>query len=361
MPLPGEAGMSRPRQIATFAARGCCRKTPASSMMGTLEQHRTLQERHKARNIGAFSNRRTLTSALLAVGATVICGAPGYMSPRTAKACTTCEVGDRTEAAMGAEAPYKNRLRGGVQFRFRTDAVGERGRDQIRLREQRLHASLAWAPSDRWMLSVMLPVSRRALRHVNLARHENTGMGDVDLRMRAVLFRDRRFETRHMLTAGAGLELPTARLRRSAQGESLPLEVQAGSASWDPHVDLAYRFAAHPFSMSLSSSLLLSTQGPTGARAGPALLSNIRLQYEPSSWLALRAGLSGRASGPTRESFGIDPNSGGAIVYTSLGLAVPIHRKARIMAEALLPTLNALRGAHREGPVWVVGAYGDFR
>ncbi|MEM6960455.1 MAG: hypothetical protein AAF550_01780, partial [Myxococcota bacterium] len=210
--------------------------------------------------------------------------------------CTTCEVGDRTAAAMGMEPPYRNRVRTGAQIRWRSDTIGQANQDRLQLKEEQFLFFLAWAPTDNWMLSALVPLSRRRITHVNLARSKSLGFGDLDVRARRVLYRDRRFETRHLLTLTVGFELPTAQQPHREHGVELPLELQAGSASLDPLAGLSYRLSIHPLSFTASQSVIVPTRGRFGVRQGIATLYSVAGQIEPASWLGLSAGLSGRTS-----------------------------------------------------------------
>ena len=186
-----------------------------------------------------------------------------------AQACPTCTVGDPTLTTMGAEAPYRNRVRVSAGLSTRGDRVGQPGFDAIELREQRLDLTVAWAATERFVLSLNLPVAHRRLAYSDLSVDNLVALGDAELRGRLVVFRDRKFAPNHLLSLLAGLEMPTAP-SISKNGVRLPLELQAGSRSWDPLVGLAYDHFRSPYSVHMVATLRVSTPGFEGTFAGPS-------------------------------------------------------------------------------------------
>src|SRR4051812_833357 len=97
-----------------------------------------------------------------------VLGAALPLTSDPAQACAACGCGDPTLTVMGAEKPFAGRLRGALTLTHRSDDVGTVQLSQIRAVEERLEASVVYAPSDWLLLSATLPVLDRALHYVSL-------------------------------------------------------------------------------------------------------------------------------------------------------------------------------------------------
>lgn len=239
------------------------------------------------------------------------------------------------------------------------DAVGTPGVNAVRLREQRLELGVAYSPTDRWTLSALLPLVRRDLRFVNLGREVRLGAGDVDLRARAVLYRDRALAARHLLSAVFGFTAPTARVRRDQAGQALPLEFQAGTGSWDPMLGLSYSRFADPWSVNVTAILRVPT-GRDGFRVGPSAQFAATTQLQPWDAFGVRFGALVRVDGVTVENGQDDPDSGGVIAYATAGLIVSPVPDLILQAGLSVPVIKALRGEHREGVALQAGVSLDL-
>ncbi len=295
---------------------------------------------------GVFAGRLLCAAALLSALCSVLW-------PGAAAACATCSVGDRTLTSMGAAQPYANRVRLSLTARHRYDAIGTEGVDGLQLRELRLDLAAAYSPADWLTLSVLAPLVRRDVRFTNLARSVSWNLGDIELNVRGVLYRDRRFAPRHLVSAMAGLKAPTAPARRDPFGQLLPLELQAGTGSWDPSLGVTHAFFADPWSTFISSILTLPTAGFGGSRGGVSWRTVANVQLQPSDAFGIRAGAMLRVDAVARETRqegqGVEPDSGGAVVYATMGAVVSPATDVIIQANLAVPVVNALRGQHDEG------------
>lgn len=298
----------------------------------------------------AFSGASLLALASFALASFVLASfvLASFVFPARARACPTCSVGDPTLTTMGAEAPYKNRVRLSLAASTRGDRLGRPQFDEIRLREQRFDLTAAWSATERLVLSFNLPLSHRHFAYADLSRENIVTLGDAELRARVILFRDRRFSPRHLLSMIAGLEMPTAP-RIDRYGERLPLEVQPGTGSWDPTLGLGYDLFRNPYSLHIIATLKISTPGFEGSLAGPSGRLLATFQWQAHQRFGLRAGVDTRLDGITRESYGEVANSGGFIAFTALGFVASMTSKALLHAFVYIPTLNFLRGEHDEG------------
>ncbi len=291
---------------------------------------------------------RLASAVRLALTAGVLVGAWG-LAATEARACATCSVGDRTLTSMGAAQPYPNRVRLSVGLRYREDGVGTPGVDALELRELRVEVAAAYSPTSWLTLSLLAPVLRRDVLYANLARSVSWDFGDLDFVARAVVFRDRAFAPRHLLSTLVGLEVPTARAQRDRQGQVLPLELQAGSGSWDPSLGLSYAHFADPWSVYVSSVLSLPTRGFDDSRGGASWRTVADLQVQPTNGFGIRMGGLLRVDAVSRENGGPEPDSGGAIVYATMGVVASPATDLILQAGIAVPVVNALTGQHREG------------
>jgi len=261
---------------------------------------------------------------------------------------------------MGVEQPIQNRFRVSLEWRHRTDNVGEPKVNEVKLREERLNVQIAWAPHERVLLLMTAPFVYRSVEYVNLAQIDSVNVGDIELRGKIFIYRDRRLAPKHLLSVLGGVKLPTAPLERSANGALLPIELQSGTGSIDPIFGAAYAFFNFPWSAYASVQGMLPTYGNEGFRGSPSMRTTCALQYQLSPEFALRPGMDTRLDGKALEAGVESADSGGFIGYLTLEALVNPWTDVLLFAGARVPVLNALNGKHREGPVLSAGVALDF-
>jgi len=272
-----------------------------------------------------------------------------------ASACGTCSVGDPTLTIVGFEQPKANRVRTSATLRHRNDSIGETAVDELTLSEQRLELAGAYSPTDRISLSLMMPLVHRLITEVNLAEASIWAPGDLDFRLRGVIWRDRKFAPRHLVSLIGGLEFPTSSIEYGTDGVPLPLEFQAGTGSWDPIVGAAYTMFLDPWSVYVSSVAVFPTTGIADTRASNSFRQTALGQYQPWTFLAFQVGAEFRFDGPGYIGGVRDPNTGGHITYGTLGLVALPHEKVVMHLTAALPLIQRLDGTHREGFAFTAG------
>ncbi|MDH3200304.1 MAG: transporter [Myxococcales bacterium] len=270
-------------------------------------------------------------------------------SASEASACGTCSVGDPTLTIVGFEQPKAQRVRTSATARHRNDRIGEENVDRLQLSEQRLELAGAYSPTDRWTLSLMMPVVHRYVSAVNLAQADIWAPGDLEFRARAVVYRDRKFAPQHLVGLIGGLEFPTSSVERDAEGIPLPLEFQAGTGSWDPIVGASYTMFSDPWSVYLSSVGLFPTRGTANTKAGISFRQTALGQLQPWKFLAFQVGVELRIDQPGYIAGVRDPNTGGHITYGTLGIVALPHDKILLHITAAVPLIQRLDGAHEEG------------
>ena len=264
-------------------------------------------------------------------------------------------MGDPTLTMVGMEQPKANRARTSASLRVRNDSIGESNVDELTLSEQRMEFAAAYSPIDRLSLSLMMPVVHRLITEVNLAEASIWAPGDLDFRMRGVIWRDRKFAPRHLVSLIGGLEFPTSSIEYGPEGNPLPLEFQAGTGSWDPIAGASYGLFMDPWSLFVSSVAIFPTTGIGDTKASNSFRQTVFGQYQPWSFLAFQLGVEFRVDGPGYIQGVRDPNTGGHITYGTLGIVGMPHEKALIHATAALPLIQRLDGTHREGFAFIAG------
>lgn len=287
-------------------------------------------------------------------GAAVLAGAASR-----AEACAACGCGDPTLTSMGAEIPYEGRLRASLEARVRTDAVGEEGVDRIDMVEGRLEGSVAWAPDPRFMAQVMVPFLHREVTYVNLAERTTTGLGDVELRGRFVLFRDRPFGPRHLVATSVGLGLPTTP-EVVVDGEPLPVELQPGTGAFVPILGLAYATFRGDTSVYTSAHAYFPLSIRPGGRPGSSLRGSASVQQQLAEWIGIRGGVDVRLDARATEDGRPEEDSGGFVGFLSPEVLVQPVTDLLFVASVRIPTVNLLVGDHDEGVIASLAAAVDF-
>ena len=264
-------------------------------------------------------------------------------------------MGDPTLTIVGFEQPKANRVRTSATLRHRNDSIGETAVDELTLSEQRLELAGAYSPTDRISLSLMMPLVHRLITEVNLAEASIWAPGDLDFRLRGVIWRDRKFAPRHLVSLIGGLEFPTSSIEYDTDGVPLPLEFQAGTGSWDPIAGAAYTMFLDPWSVYVSSVAVFPTTGIADTRASNSFRQTALGQYQPWTFLAFQVGAEFRFDGPGYIGGVRDPNTGGHITYGTLGLVALPHEKVVMHLTAALPLIQRLDGTHREGFAFTAG------
>lgn len=275
-------------------------------------------------------------------------------------ACSSCSTGDPTMTVMGTELPFEGRKRISLETRARGDAIGDPQLEGVQLQEVRTDLNFAYTPSVRWTFSASLPLMAREVTYVNLAQDRVLGLGDLELRVRRLVWRDRSFMPQHLVSVQAGLKLPSSPLLYSDAVQPLDSRAQLGSGAWDPSLALAYGFFASPFSAYLSVTGVVPGQGYLEEQAGASLRSSWSLQYQPLEAFSLRGGLELRWDAVNLEEGVVEPDSGGFITFAAFDLLVRPAEDWLVRVGAAVPVVQALNGYHRESPVLTVGGIYDF-
>ena len=276
------------------------------------------------------------------------------LAPGLAHACASCGCGDPTLTVMGAEKPFEGRLRLAAELR---DAHTSLGGELID--EQRWAAAAAFAPTDRVVLALELPLVARKFRAANLGSVQTFAPGDLELRAKVFVWQDRPAFARHLFALHGGLTLPTAPMQRSG-GEPVDADAQAGAGAFAPQLGLSWAHFAGDLSFYVGGTARFPIGGWLDVEAGPAVLGSAMGQWQLLPWLAPRLGLESRHESGSRH--GGDPIEGsrGHAVFASLGGVVSPLRDLLFSASLQLPLLVAFDGRREEGAGFTLGIVHDL-
>jgi hypothetical protein len=284
------------------------------------------------------------------------------LAPAPARACVSCSSGDPTLRVLGEEAPTAWATRAGALLRVwgrQTQLHGGDHPHTEHLREARLDASVTVAPADWLVLGLTVPLQARETQAAHDPATRAFVPGDVDLGVRAVLWRDARSGPAHLLSAVAGVELPTTPVLRDADGRPRGFHGQVGSGSVDPRFGLAHVWREGAWSLQSSLVLQVPTRGHEGLRLGPVTRATATAQWQATRWLGLRLGAEGRLEGEARLAGAPLEGMSGAIGYVVPGVLWAASRSVSLLATAHLP-LAATGHAVGELPTAGVGVLLDF-
>ncbi len=229
-------------------------------------------------------------------------------TPGNARACASCGAGDPTLTLAGTEQPFAGRLRVSLS----TTSAGTASSDE-RTSDHRVTAGVAWAPWAWLMLTASVPLVLRDVTGTGAERQSAVGPGDLDLRARFVVLRDRVFRPTHLVTLQIGARFPLSPAVSDARGVALDDGAQTASATVTPTVGLAWSIYAAPFSLQSYALFSVPTRGGDGAGGAVELRAASLAIVQVVPALSLVIGPETRAR--------MDPSgeSGGAAVFATLG------------------------------------------
>lgn len=280
-------------------------------------------------------------------------------APSAARACATCGCGDPTLTVMGAEQPYAGRVRLFSQLRYRWDSVGE-GDSRAALHEGQLDLGVSWAPDDRVILSATMPLVLRAVSWPNLGHAVTAGPGDLELRSRIVLLRDRAFAPSHLLGAHVGVKLPTAIDQVRTDGTRLPVDAQSGSGTVDPLLGLFYAHFADPWSVFASAVVAIPVAGRYDEAPGPSLRASVAVQYRLDRHVTFRAATDVRWDAPARVGERTDPATDQAVLFVSPDVLWSPMDDLVLVLGVRIPTVQVSQQGREEGLYFQLGAVVDL-
>jgi hypothetical protein len=267
--------------------------------------------------------------------------------PRVVYACAACGCGDPTLTLAGTEQPFAGRLR--FSTSIMTSGTTEYGDAST---DRRLALGMAWAPTSSVVLSASAPL---VLRSLDTPRGEGHGIapGDLDLRGRFVVLRDRPFASQHLVTLQVGARIPLAPTLTGPTGAPVQDELQTASPTVTPVIGLAWSFYATPYSLqvwALGAVPLRGSDGntrPVDLRA--AALSIVQIVPAFSIVVGPEAHLVSDTTAST----------GGGVLFATLGVMFATGDVTPYVL-ARLPIAQSFGDRHTEWPSFELGAAIDL-
>ncbi|MGB0956073.1 MAG: hypothetical protein ACPGZP_08735 [Panacagrimonas sp.] len=275
-----------------------------------------------------------------------------------AMACSTCKCGDYTITLLGAERPYENRLRLGLDALYRSETEGS-GVGERKTTEFRTLFGAAWSPNRTLTLAVQIPWVRKELEDANLAQADADGLGDIDLIARYVLLRNDAGSGNHLAGARLGLRLPTSQ-EVEHNGELLDIDVQPDAGSTVPNVGGWYSYFRFPWFVSASLTYFSFGDANQDFAPGDAVVASVLTQYALDPVWALQGGLDARWADSNRFSGVENPDSGGTLAMAFVGVAARAFNELVISAGVQLPLIDDLNGEQQEDAVFRSSLAFDF-
>ncbi|PZR17360.1 MAG: hypothetical protein DI536_03280 [Archangium gephyra] len=264
-----------------------------------------------------------------------------------ALACPTCTCANPALTTIGADRPFDNRIRLSSTFRAWEQREGTQQYDASVLRELRMDLTGTWSPTARWTFLVNLPLQLRERTDVSLARERGFGTGEIDLSTRVLLVGVEGFRPRHLISAVAGVRLPTAPTLHDASGAVLNVDAQLGPGSFVPSVGMFWSaFIGDQWSTFVSLLGDVPIEGRYGLRIGPGLQALGAGQFQPWKWLGFRAGVDARYEFPSYLRGVEQTHLSGLLLQPLVDVIVSPHNRVLIVGGVRVPVLST-----RPGPV----------
>lgn len=282
------------------------------------------------------------------------------LAAQPAAACSTCKCGDYTITLMGAERPYQDRLRASLDYVLRTESAGEPGVEEETTDESRLMLGLAYGVSENLMLGLQAPYVRKVVEATGGESEDASGLGDIDLVGRWVMFRSGEMPSRNLAGLRLGVRLPTAEQVRDGSGALHEIHLQPDAGATAPNVGAWYSHIRYPWLMSASATYYSFGEGNQGFAPGNVLHASLQGQYALTQSLALQAGLDARQSEHNFEEGARDENSGGFLAMAYAGAALRVGEDLLLNLGVQLPAVENLNGHQDEGTNVRAGVTFDF-
>ena len=245
-----------------------------------------------------------------------ICAAWICAVPAGARACATCGAGDPTLTVMGAEVPFAGRLRISTQLQYSGGSSGG-PHNRADTHEGRAALGVSWSPDPRVTFSAAMVGTLRSVSRANGASAMVIGPGDLEVRSRWTLLRDRTVSPEHLLAVQVGLRSPTSFDQIDERGRLLPLDAQTGTGAFEAIGGASYTHLADPWSLFVSAAVHLPFAGRYRATPGPALYGTVAAQYRLDRHFTVRGGVDVRLDAPWRLGARTDPTTDGFTGFVS--------------------------------------------
>lgn len=277
-----------------------------------------------------------------------------------AKACAVCSSGDPTLTVMGNEKTFDGRARVSAELRVGQARVGEPGRDEYAVSEERVELAAAYAPTRSLLLMVAVPLLTQQASFPDGGRSRLFTIGDVEIRAKQFVWNARRGPFTHEVALQGGLKAPSGPVQRDDRGVPLPAALQPGMGAVVPFAGVFYGMTRGPWSFYASATAYLPFAVRDSAHSSNSLRSSASVQRQVGLKFAARIGLDTRLDASASANGKDDPNSGGFVAYLSPAMVVSPVTDLLFGAGAHVPFGQAFHGYHHESTIGVVSVTYDF-
>lgn len=278
--------------------------------------------------------------------------------PGRAVACASCGCGDPTLTAMGFEKPFKHRVR--IALESRAGLHRDPSSDEHTF-ISRTTLATSYSPTSWLSLAAQLPFSAAVSQAPRAEARSVYGLGDLELLVRLLPLRERRFAPRHLAGGLIGLKFPTGPRRSDSSGYPAPEDMQPGSGSWDGLFGLSYSYFGSTLALFVSLSYRLTSPGYREVVRGDSLGGTALLQVPIGPRLALQGGLEAGLTGRTQlapEVFA--PSRGGFLLSLSYGVVLALRPDWLLRFLVQSPIVQRWVGSQWESPTAVLSLAVDL-
>lgn len=293
-----------------------------------------------------------------------------------AHACSVCGCGDPLQVASDpAAVAGKLRLQADTEHLGMTAGSDRRTGYVDHLSQWSFRVNAAYRPTSGLSFVATVPLLYKRIHTVgggtDTPTSQETGLGDVELAARYVLWRSINFSYRrvHEIAASLGTALPTGAhdAKTIEAGQVVPVDPhgQVGTGAWGPFAGAHYRFEQGDWVAYADVSYRLRTTATyfdhSTYKFGDALLYGVHGQHRPLPPLVGDLGVDGRfarvdrAAAPGDSAAGTVPNTGGTVLSLAPGVYFNAVGGLWVFGRAQIPFVQALRGQQDVGTVLSAG------
>jgi hypothetical protein len=265
-------------------------------------------------------------------------------------ACATCLCGDPTLTVPGTERPVAGLVRVSSELRLRTSID-----DGAALQEARATLGVAWAPTQKLVLSVDAPVwIARSRSFAGFTPSSAQGPGDVDAQARVVVFSDRAVAPHVLAGLRGGIRMPTG-TALVKPGGALSVDLEPGTGAFTPHGGAWVSASRAPLSGFASIEVHQpAMDGHASIRGGTVVTAGALGQFQPLDLLAVRLGLDARAQQKDHVGALAIAGTDGVVTSVQAGVAVRPVDDVLVQLTVWVPIVQTAR-SEREGPMVSLG------
>ena len=176
-----------------------------------------------------------------------------------------------------------------------------------------------------------------------------------------MVFRERRFAPRHLLSLLAGVSFPTGPRVHDSTGYPVPEDLQPGSGSFDPVFGVSYGYFGSAVTVFSSLSYRHATPGRGGYRRGSILSGTALLQRSVHRAVALGLGVELRHTRPDALSNMLTlTETGGTIMALTPQLLFALHRDVLLRVALQAPVGQWWNERKQEFPTGILALVIDL-